>query len=60
MPGPVVGPQHHVPGLHGRAQEDQTFGVATQSSRVREVVGAIRRSGSMRSGCYRSGTKKIK
>lgn len=41
MPGLVAGPQHHVPGLHGRAEEDQTVGVAAQPRRVREVVGPV-------------------
>lgn len=47
MPGPVAGPQHHVPGLHGRAEEDPPVRVAAQPRRLREVVGAVRRPRTM-------------
>lgn len=47
MLGPVAGSEHHVPGLHGRSQADPTFGVTSQPRGLREVVRAVRGTGSV-------------
>lgn len=41
MRGSVSGAQYHLPGLHGRAEEDQAVCVAAELVGVREMVGAV-------------------
>lgn len=47
MPRPVVSSKHHLPRLHGRAEEDPPVRVPAQPRRLREVVGAVRRAWSL-------------